>query len=134
MNLYVWYIPDLKEWRVANRPPLEPGIPVLMLALPPGTDLVPIDWGTNNRGTNTAMKIPTLSPQVDTVEKSTPMIMKVTHSHLLWVINRQLESEGKKRIPLDTVITCPVPGGGDWSNTELELDNDQQVLLFRWRQ
>jgi hypothetical protein len=46
------------------------------------------------------------------------------------VIRRLLEQEGVI-IPSDAKITVQVPGGGDWSNTELDVD-DKNPVVVEW--
>lgn len=76
---------------------------------------------------------PKLKPRLDN-PGTTPMIMQVGRSHLLWLINKQLMEEGKPELPPETEVTFKVPGGGDFSNEEVSLNNQGQILTFRWRQ
>jgi hypothetical protein len=63
-----------------------------------------------------------------------PMIMDIGRSHLLWIVNHRLRTEGKPELPPDTEITLRVPGGGDYSNEDVSLDDKSQILTFRWKQ
>lgn len=61
-----------------------------------------------------------------------PMIMQLSPSQLLLAINRFLESENIETIPESATVSVRVPGGGDYSNTDLELDEGEIGLDIRW--
>jgi hypothetical protein len=77
---------------------------------------------------------PTLKPRLAELPGRTPMIMNLGRSHLLWIVNRQLDAEGKPNLPPETEVTFEVPGGGDYSSCSVSLDDREQVLTFRWVQ
>lgn len=56
-----------------------------------------------------------------------PMIVRVTRSALLAAIRM----EGIE-VPCDAKVTFYVPGGGDYSNTHVELDDTDQVISVRY--
>ena len=56
-----------------------------------------------------------------------PMIVRVTRSALLAAIRM----EGID-VPSNAKITFHVPDGGDYSNTEVELDDTDQVISVRY--
>lgn len=66
------------------------------------------------------------------VENKTPMIMRLPPSAIIWALNQQLEREQLPDIPLNATISVRVPGGGDWSSTDLELDERDVMLDIRW--
>jgi len=77
---------------------------------------------------------PQLNPRLAELPGRTPMIMNIGRSHLLWIVNRQLDAEGKPNLPPETEVTFEVPGGGDYSGCSVSLDDREQVLTFRWVQ
>jgi hypothetical protein len=54
--------------------------------------------------------------------------MRITGKELLECINQELAASGAPRIPKDASVVVSVPGGGDWSNTDLDL-NDHPVTI-----
>jgi hypothetical protein len=49
---------------------------------------------------------------------------------LLQAINNELAAQGEKRIPEDAYLFITVPGGGDWSNTQLDLAEHHLEILW----
>lgn len=43
MNVYAW-LDNAQQWQVSHRPPNDPSINVLMIALPPGDMPIFLDW------------------------------------------------------------------------------------------
>lgn len=60
-------------------------------------------------------------------DRRTPMIIQVTRSTLLAAI-RQSGIE----VPDDAEVTFRVPGGGDYSNMDVELDNSSTFVSVRY--
>lgn len=68
-------------------------------------------------------------------EQTRTRVTKKHHATLrgvdvLSAINQELAAQGINRIPEDAYIFVTVPGGGDWSNTELDL-NEHEVEI-KW--
>lgn len=61
-----------------------------------------------------------------------PMIMQVSPTALIHAINQCLIQEGREPLPVGATVSVRVPGGGDWSNTDLELDERDRPLEIRW--
>lgn len=61
------------------------------------------------------------------------MRMDIAKSDLLELINAQLQNQGDPELPANTEISVHVPGGGDYSNTDLELDDREVKLTLRWK-
>lgn len=69
------------------------------------------------------------------VEQMTPMILRVPKSLLLQVVNEERARSRQEPIPVNLCeVSVYVPGGGDWSNTNLELDDEAQAIEIRWKQ
>lgn len=58
---------------------------------------------------------------------STPMIVVVTRSVLIRAIR-----EAGIDVPDNAQVTFQVPGGGDYSNCEVDLDDEEQVVSVRY--
>jgi hypothetical protein len=56
--------------------------------------------------------------------------MTVTGEELLDAINQEIKAMGKTSLPRDAEIIVNVPGGGDWSNTELDLR--EYPVIVKW--
>lgn len=71
---------------------------------------------------------------VGTVPSRRPMIMQLSPTLIIHAINAALDAEGRsdEHIPIDATLSVHVPGGGDWSNTDLELDERDRPLEIRW--
>ena len=66
---------------------------------------------------------------------SIPMILEVSKSLLLETINRERQRTHQDPIPVNHCeVTVRVPGGGDWSNTDLDLNDQEQVIQVRWKE
>lgn len=61
-----------------------------------------------------------------------PMVMQVSPTALIHAINQCLIQEGREPLPIGATVSVRVPGGGDWSNTDLELDERDRPLEIRW--
>jgi hypothetical protein len=58
--------------------------------------------------------------------------MEVLRKHLIDALNQELKADGSRvRIPNDADVIVAVPGGGDWSNTELDVGVDHP-LIIKW--
>ena len=69
------------------------------------------------------------------VEQQTPMILRVPKSLLLQVINEERVRARQTPLPVNQVeVTVRCPGGGDWSSSDIELNDDEQAIEIRWRQ
>lgn len=69
------------------------------------------------------------------IPMSVPMILKITKSDLLEMVNRELQRQRDTPVPVNLCeVTVPVPGGGDWSNTNLDLDDREAVIEIRWKE
>lgn len=63
-----------------------------------------------------------------------PMIIQLTKTTIMELVNAELERRGQPQLnPLLAQVTVPVPGGGDWSNMDLSLNDDQAVVEIRWK-
>lgn len=69
-----------------------------------------------------------LEPQI---AGPTPMIMKVNRDLILRLVNEELAKRRQLLLPLNVDLTVNVPGGGDYSGMNLEIEGDV-VLTFRW--
>jgi hypothetical protein len=56
--------------------------------------------------------------------------MTITGKELLEVISQELTAVGKDRLPAGADIYVSVPGGGDWSSTDLDLN--EHSIKVRW--
>lgn len=54
--------------------------------------------------------------------------IEVKGPELLQVLSQELKAQDKGPIPEDASIAVWVPGGGDWSNTDLDL-NEHPVVI-----
>lgn len=69
------------------------------------------------------------------VEQTVPMILRVPKSLLLEIINEERVRSQQMPLPVNMVeVTVRCPGGGDWSNSDIELNDDEQAIEIRWRQ
>ncbi len=57
----------------------------------------------------------------------TPMIVRVTRERLLQAIR-----DAGIDIPNNAKVTFFVPGGGDYSNTHIDLDDNEQIVSVRY--
>jgi hypothetical protein len=57
--------------------------------------------------------------------------LTITGDELRGLISQELAAMGKERLPDDAYVYVQVPGGGDWSNTELDLSSETS-LQIRW--
>lgn len=55
-------------------------------------------------------------------------ILRITANDLIRIMNGE---EGHRGIPKNARVTTLVPGGGDWSNMYLAID-DEQVIIIEW--
>jgi len=68
-------------------------------------------------------------PKIErTLAPAVPMIMTFNASAL-----REALNAAGANIPPGADITVRIPGGGDYSNMDLELDNQNVVLDIRWK-
>lgn len=63
--------------------------------------------------------------------KTTPVILSVTKQMLLLAINEARDREHLDPIPPNAEVTVRVPGGGDYSGTDLSVDGSV-VIDIRW--
>lgn len=69
------------------------------------------------------------------VPQAMPMIMKITKRDLLEVVNREMQRQRQDPLPISSCeVTVPVPGGGDWSNEDLPIDDQNVVIEIRWKE
>lgn len=61
-----------------------------------------------------------------------PMKLDIHKSQLLEMVNAQLQSQGQAPIPKNCQVTVKVPGGGDYSGDDLELDDKDIRITIRW--
>lgn len=61
-----------------------------------------------------------------------PMIMPISRTNLLWLLNKHLAETGQSELPQNTEITISVPTGGDYSGDLLYLDDDKLKLNARF--
>lgn len=54
--------------------------------------------------------------------------IRITGKELLECVNQELAASGSPRIPKAAYVRVAVPGGGDWANTDLDL-NDHPVII-----
>lgn len=65
----------------------------------------------------------------------TPMILRITKNDLLEIVNRERQRTGLNPLPVqECEVTVAVPGGGDWSNMDLEIGNRDNLIDIRWRE
>lgn len=66
-----------------------------------------------------------------TTEVTEDNILTLTGSELLGVVNHMLTAQGKPQVPPDAEVYVTIPGGGDYSNMDLDIDKDMPVKI-RW--
>ena len=68
-------------------------------------------------------------PKIErTLAPAVPMIMTLNAKQVWAAI-----TAAGGNIPPDAEITVSIPGGGDYSNMDLALDDDRVVLNIRWK-
>jgi hypothetical protein len=45
------------------------------------------------------------------------------------IVSQELAAQGADRIPANATVVVHIPGGGDWSNTELDIDERHPVEI-----
>lgn len=64
----------------------------------------------------------------------TPMYMEVTRDMIFRLVNEELARRHQPVLPLNAELTVNIPGGGDRSGENLEIDSRGEVYLtFRWK-
>lgn len=63
--------------------------------------------------------------------KSTPVILSLTKQMFLLAINEARDREHLDPIPPHAEVSVRVPGGGDYSSTDLSVDGSV-VIDIRW--
>lgn len=59
--------------------------------------------------------------------------LSLTRSCIIELIRYRELREGVIYTPPRTAnVTVPIPGGGDWSNTNLDIDDDEITVKVRW--
>lgn len=59
--------------------------------------------------------------------------IKITGAGLITLLNQELAAQGKGRpIPANATVVVGVPGGGDWSNTSLDID-ERTPICIAWK-
>jgi hypothetical protein len=56
------------------------------------------------------------------------MVMEVPKDLILRLINEELARRRQPELPHNVSVTIHVPGGGDYSNEDIDLDK----ITFRW--
>lgn len=76
---------------------------------------------------------PNLNPKVERTP-ATPMILQLDKSKLLWLLRHAgVSIPTSSPVDLDIKVSVRVPGGGDWSNTDLDIEGDVTIDV-RWKQ
>lgn len=70
---------------------------------------------------------PVVAKRIRTTEKFS---ITLPGDELREMISQELAAQGLDRLPPDTYIYVQVPGGGDWSNTDLDLS--EYPVEIRW--
>lgn len=68
---------------------------------------------------------------IQTVRTTVEREIHLNNEDLILAINQELKSQGAAVIPPEAEIYFSVPGGGDWSNTDIDID-DQCPIKIKW--
>lgn len=65
--------------------------------------------------------------------KTVPMIMQLTPSAILYVVNQQLIRENRPTLPVDASVSVTIPNAGaHYKGEQIELDEGSVFLDIRW--